>query len=98
MPLIGRLAIQCKMITMEQLQQATREQGCEPERRLGDILIELGFVDSAQLDKLKKLQRILKRKRTQGFYRRLANENCTRMNLLEVRRIAFANLKAARYF
>jgi twitching motility protein PilT len=59
MPLLGRLAIQCKMITMEQLQQATREQGRDPERRLGDIFIELGFVNSAQLDKLKKFQRDL---------------------------------------
>ncbi len=59
LPLIGRLAIQCKMITMEQLREATREQGRNPERRLGDILIELGFVDDAQVQKLKKLQRDL---------------------------------------
>lgn len=59
MPLLGRLAIQCKMITMEQLQVATREQGREPERRLGDILIDLGFVNDAQVQKLKTLQRDL---------------------------------------
>jgi len=58
-PLMGRLAIQCKMITMEQLQQATRDQGRNPERRLGDILVELGYVDDAQIKKLKKLQRDL---------------------------------------
>lgn len=58
-PLIGRLAIQCKMITMEQLQEATREQGRDPERRLGDILVDLGFIDSAQIQKLKLLQRDL---------------------------------------
>jgi type II secretory ATPase GspE/PulE/Tfp pilus assembly ATPase PilB-like protein len=57
--LIGRLAIQCKMITMEQLQVATREQGRDPERRLGDIFVELGFVDEGQIQKLKKLQRDL---------------------------------------
>jgi twitching motility protein PilT len=58
-PLIGRLAIQCKMMTMEQLQEATRVQGRDPERRLGDIFVELGFVDEAQIRKLKKLQRDL---------------------------------------
>lgn len=58
-PLIGRLAIQCKMMTMEQLQEATRIQGRDPERRLGDIFVELGFVDEAQIQKLKKLQRDL---------------------------------------
>ena len=57
--LIGRLAIQCKMITMEQLREATCEQGRDPERRLGDIFVELGFVDEAQIEKLKKLQRDL---------------------------------------
>ncbi|MDE0912181.1 MAG: hypothetical protein OSB60_17090, partial [Myxococcota bacterium] len=59
MPLLGRLAIQCKMITMEQLQEATGKQGRDPERRLGDILVDLGFVDDAQIQKLKKLQREL---------------------------------------
>ncbi|MBW1885237.1 MAG: Flp pilus assembly complex ATPase component TadA, partial [Deltaproteobacteria bacterium] len=58
-PLLGRLAIQCKMITMEQLQEATRKQGRDPERRLGDILVELGFVDDTQIQKLQKLQRDL---------------------------------------
>jgi twitching motility protein PilT len=58
-PLLGRLAIQCKMITMEQLQEATCEQGRDPERRLGEILVNLGFVDAAQIQKLKKLQRDL---------------------------------------
>ncbi|MGK0485612.1 MAG: twitching motility protein PilT [Myxococcota bacterium] len=59
MPLLGRLAIQCKMITMEQLQEATGKQGRDPERRLGDILVDLGFLDDAQIQKLKKLQREL---------------------------------------
>jgi twitching motility protein PilT len=59
MPLLGRLAIQCKMITMEQLQEATGQQGRDPERRIGEILVSLGFVDDAQIQKLKKLQRDL---------------------------------------
>ena len=57
--LLGRLAIQCKLITMEQLQVATREQGRDPERRLGDIFVELGFIDEEQVRKLQKLQRDL---------------------------------------
>jgi len=57
--LIGRLAIQCKMITMEQLQEATRAQGRNPDKRLGEILVEKGFIVEAQVQKLKKLQRDL---------------------------------------
>ena len=47
------------MITMEQLQEAIGKQGRDPERRLGDILVDLGFLDDAQIQKLKKLQREL---------------------------------------
>ena len=55
--LLGRLAVQLKMITMEQLREATAEQGRHPEKRLGDIFLELGHVSDAQLAKLEKVQR-----------------------------------------
>ena len=58
-PLMGRLAIQLKMISMDQLRQATTLQGRDPERRLGDIFLELGFIGQDQLDKLNKVQRDL---------------------------------------
>ncbi|MGH0033119.1 MAG: type IV pilus twitching motility protein PilT [Myxococcota bacterium] len=57
-PLMGRIAIHLKMISMEQLTEAVRVRGRPgEERRLGDILLDLGFVDQAQLDKLIVAQR-----------------------------------------
>jgi twitching motility protein PilT len=56
--LIGRLAVQLKMVTMDQLVAATREQGEKSEsQRLGEILVELGFITAAQLQKLQEVQR-----------------------------------------
>ncbi|MCA9511028.1 MAG: PilT/PilU family type 4a pilus ATPase [Myxococcales bacterium] len=55
--LLGRLAVKLEMITMEQLRDATAAQGRHPEKRLGEILLELGHLDRAALDKLEKVQR-----------------------------------------
>jgi len=55
--LMGRIAVQLKLISMEQLNEATAEQGRNPEKRLGDILLEKGFVNVRQLEKLKQVQR-----------------------------------------
>jgi twitching motility protein PilT len=55
--LMGRLAVQLKMITMEQLADATAEQGEHPSKRLGDIFVEMGLLSEAQLRKLEKVQR-----------------------------------------
>ncbi|MGH0033605.1 MAG: type IV pilus twitching motility protein PilT [Myxococcota bacterium] len=55
--LMGRLAVQLKLIDMDQLNEATAEQGRNPDKRLGDILLEKGFVNARQLDKLKQVQR-----------------------------------------
>ncbi|MEM7413127.1 MAG: PilT/PilU family type 4a pilus ATPase [Myxococcota bacterium] len=53
MPLLGRLAVHLKMITMDQLVEVTRlqsQQGGEP--RLGQLLVDQGYIDQAQLAKL----------------------------------------------
>ncbi|MBU0551790.1 Flp pilus assembly complex ATPase component TadA [Myxococcota bacterium] len=56
--LIGRLAIQHGMLTMEQLAEATRLQARKRDgRRLGQVLIELGFLDFEQLNALLAEQR-----------------------------------------
>ena len=55
--LMGRLAVQLKMITMEQLTEATAEQGRQPEKRLGEIFVEQGLMSAAQLQRLQKVQR-----------------------------------------
>ena len=59
LPLLGRIAIQLKMIDMDQLNQATREQGLSPEKRLGQILVEQGLVTAKDLEKLAAVQKDL---------------------------------------
>jgi len=55
--LLGRLAIHFKMISMEQLAAATRELGADTSsRRLGDVLVEKGWINAAQLAKLLRAQ------------------------------------------
>ncbi|HTJ46276.1 MAG TPA: PilT/PilU family type 4a pilus ATPase [Kofleriaceae bacterium] len=49
--LLGRLAVHYKLITMDQLEEAIREQG-RRGKPLGTILVELGLVSQQQLDKL----------------------------------------------
>jgi hypothetical protein len=52
-PLLGRIAVHLKMISVEQLAEATRLQGRAPgEKRLGDILVEHGMLTPAQLDQV----------------------------------------------
>lgn len=55
--LLGRIAVQLRMIDLTQLRSATREQGRHPEKNLGDILIEQGWIDPTQLEKLLRVQR-----------------------------------------
>jgi twitching motility protein PilT len=55
--LIGRLAVHYKMITMDQLAEATREQGRQGDgKRLGDLLVEKGLLRPVQLAQLLKVQ------------------------------------------
>jgi len=56
-PLMGRIAVQLKMISMDQLAEATREQGRHPEARIGDILVDKGFISTAQLEQLVRAQK-----------------------------------------
>ena len=52
-PLLGRLAVHLKMISMDQLTEAIRAQGRAGEdAKLGEILVARGFIDRAQLAKL----------------------------------------------
>ena len=51
--LLGRIAVQLKMISMDQLAEAVREAGRPGEsRRLGEILVAKGFITSEQLAKV----------------------------------------------
>jgi twitching motility protein PilT len=55
--LLGRLAVHLKMISLEQLAAATREQSKgDPPLRLGEILVEKGFLTQKQLAKLVQAQ------------------------------------------
>jgi twitching motility protein PilT len=55
--LIGRLAVHYKLITMEQLGTAIKEQTRAPAKKLGALLCELGFIDPTQLQQLVEAQR-----------------------------------------
>lgn len=55
--LIGRLAVHYKLISIEQLAAATQEQTRAPSKKLGAILVELGFIDATQLAQLVEAQR-----------------------------------------
>jgi twitching motility protein PilT len=57
-PLLGRLAVHLKMISLEQLNEALRVQGQGGEERsLGTVLRELGFLSQAQIEKLVEAQK-----------------------------------------
>jgi hypothetical protein len=54
---LGELLIQDKLITEEQLSQALGKQEQSPGKKLGEVLMELGFISSEQLVKVvEKLQ------------------------------------------
>ena len=56
--LLGRLAVLHKMITMDQLVDVTMEQGLQPEpKAIGDIMVDMGLINAAQLQQLLALQR-----------------------------------------
>jgi len=57
-PLLGRLAVHNRMISMDELAQATDEQGSRNDgTNLGEILVEKGFLTREQLAKLVSAQR-----------------------------------------
>ncbi len=57
-PLLGRLAVHNQLISMEQLAEATDEQGRRRDgSNLGNILVGKGFITSEQLTKLVNAQR-----------------------------------------
>jgi len=56
--LLGRLAVHNRMISMDQLTEATREQARRNNgSSLGDIMVEKGFLSADQLEKLLNAQR-----------------------------------------
>ncbi len=64
-PLLGRIALHLKLITMEQLSEATRLQGKSGgSKNLGAILIELGHLNESQLQEvLRARQQVVARAR-----------------------------------
>jgi twitching motility protein PilT len=73
--LLGRIAVHLKLLSMEQLARATAEQGRCPEKNLGEIFVELGFLDERQLAKLiQAQQQVLARQRASRAAERAAPE------------------------
>jgi twitching motility protein PilT len=55
-PVIGRLAVQMKLLDRQQLAQALRTQATSDGKRLGDVMVELGMINAQQLEKLQAVQ------------------------------------------
>ncbi len=49
---IGEELVQQKLITPEQLDKALAEQKKQPDKKIGEILLELGFIDVEQFMKV----------------------------------------------
>ena len=65
--LMGRIAVSAKLITQEQLLEALRAQDhMGATKRLGDILLELGYISQAQLDWLLRAQATLVERQRQA--------------------------------
>jgi twitching motility protein PilT len=65
--LLGRIAVSAKLISPEQLLEALRQQDrMGPSKRLGDILLELGYVSQAQLEWLMRAQATLVERQRQA--------------------------------
>jgi twitching motility protein PilT len=57
-PLFGRIAVHCKLITPDQLQEVIAQQAREGGRRvLGDLLIERGWATQRQIEQVLRAQR-----------------------------------------
>ena len=56
--LLGRVAVAAKLISVDQLAQATREQSRSgSDKRLGDVLVELGLITPEKLRRALELQK-----------------------------------------
>jgi len=55
--LLGRLAVYYKLITMDQLTQATQAQARRPAKRLGEIMVGAGWITDQQLQQLLQAQK-----------------------------------------
>lgn len=65
--LLGRIAVSAKLISQEQLLEALHQQDrLGPSKRLGDILLELGYISRAQLDWLIQAQATLQERQRQA--------------------------------
>jgi twitching motility protein PilT len=67
-PLLGRIAVHLRFISVDQLAEATRLQGqAGGEKRLGDILVERGMLTQAQLEQvLRARQQMIAKQRAQA--------------------------------
>jgi len=58
-PLVGRLAIQLKMLTSDEVARAMAESASSGNPRLAQVLLQMGLLDREQIAKLQKVQKDL---------------------------------------
>jgi twitching motility protein PilT len=56
-PLVGRLAIQQKMLTVDEVERAMAESVSSGNPRLSQVLVQMGLLDSEQIAKLQQVQK-----------------------------------------
>ncbi len=59
MPLVGRLAMQLKMLTSEEVERAIAESASSGNPRLAQVFLQMGLLDRDQIAKLQKVQKDL---------------------------------------
>lgn len=64
--LFGKLAIARRMITQEELDECLALQGQEGGKKLGEILVEQGYMTASEVEEIIRLQQTRFRKRTRG--------------------------------
>jgi twitching motility protein PilT len=79
--LLGRIAVSAKLISQEQLLEALHQQDhLGPSKRLGDILLELGYISQAQLDWLIRAQATLQERHRQAEVEEQRRAEATRQD------------------
>lgn len=59
LPLLGRIAVQLKMIDLDQLNEAVRAQELRPESSLGEVMVDTGLIVAKDLARLVAVQKDL---------------------------------------
>ena len=94
--LLGRIAVHYKLISMEQLVEATREQSRCEHKKLGEILVERNLITPVQLTELLEVQRqYVENQRRKAAEQAQAAGRATPVRPIQTPRVTTAEPRAA---